>query len=327
MASPRLVVSALTKRSLSPRAASNFCNTSGRHSLSPRAPDKHLRVQNVGTNRALPFSIDTPNRKRIINNGLQDEEKSVLGTGSFGTVYKASYKGDQVAVKIIKRRKLSDAEVEAEKRASILRHPNIVRVLGIEQGSVWSMITMELCDTSLQNKLEKMRLTRNERIEMWRAIGSALNYCHMIGIIHADIKPKNILIASNGQPKLADFGSSIVIGEESKALLGSRGTPGYVAPEVVKGSFPSIKSDIYSLGVLAWQLLVRKAPYAGCHPHTILYLTGKGVRPFDNQPDKYIDDECHNEYKSLYKKLCSVNADNRPKLDIIIDQLNFLQNN
>lgn len=71
---------------------------------------------------------------------------------------------------------------------------------------------------SLQDKLDNVMLTRTERIEMWKAIASALEFCHNAGIVHADVKPKNILITSDGQPKLSDFGSSINIGTSIKPI-------------------------------------------------------------------------------------------------------------
>lgn len=93
-----------------------------------------------------------------------------------------------------------------------------------------------------------------------------------------------------------------------------------MAPEVIKGSTPSINSDIYSLGVLAWQLLARVAPFSGYHPHTILYLTGSGIRP-DN---KAIDDECCGRYTALYRELWSGDVTKRPTSSVIIDKLNNL---
>ncbi|KAK0157078.1 hypothetical protein PV327_011412 [Microctonus hyperodae] len=310
MASPRLTVSVVKQLNLSPRSLQNSRNV--RHSLSPRTPDKLLdlnkcKAKTIWKHRVLPFNIDTPNRVKIINNGLESEEKSILGYGGFGAVYKASYKGNQVAVKIIKQRKQDDLTVEAEKHASTLIHPNIVPIFMIERGKIWSLIIMELCDTSLEEKLQEIILNKVERIHILKAIACALQFCHNSGIIHADVKPKNILIASDGQPKLADFGSSILISEMDKITTSLYGTPGYVAPEVIKGRTPCIESDIYSLGILAWRLLSTEVPFRGYHPHTILYLTGRGERPIDND----INDGYHGYTKrnslffSVYRRLSS----------------------
>ncbi|XP_043287294.1 serine/threonine-protein kinase mos [Venturia canescens] len=325
MTSPRLAVK--TIKSLSPRPVGKLLNVG--NLSTPRTPEQNsctdkLKIEQPKVNarhRFSPFKVDTPNRAKILNDGLPDKEHSVLGSGYFGTVYRASYRGDQVAAKIVRRRECSDVAVNAEKHAAFLRHSNIVKVLAIEQGAVWSLITMELCGTSLQDYLEETVLPREERLATWKAISNALLFCHRAGIIHADVKPKNVLIGKDGQAKLADFGSSVII-SEPKISTSLHGTPGYVAPEVIRGQSPSQASDIYSLGVLAWQLLFRKIPFAGLHAHTVLYLTGKGVRP----SDIYKDDGFCGKYKSLYRKLWSEKAEDRPSLNVILERLEYLKN-
>ncbi|KAH0534899.1 dual specificity protein kinase shkC-like isoform X1 [Cotesia glomerata] len=324
MASPRLAVSTLSHRGISPKIVKNLlsprqCRSPQkieRDSLSPRNEnDVRIAIKN----RIVSFNIDTPNCKKIVNDDLSNEKKILLGCGSFGTVYKATYRGNQVAVKIMERKNLHDTQVEAEKHASLLQHSNIVKIIKVEQGSVCSLITMELCIMSLQDKLDKMKLPLIERIKIWSAVASGLDFCHNAGIVHADVKPKNILIAPDGQPKLSDFGSSIITHKPIERIS-FRGTPGYVAPEVIKGCNPTVKSDIYSLGIIAWQIISRKIPFATHHPHTTLYLTGKGVRPVDDD----VDDGCNGTYKNLYRKSWSQNQETRPNLDFIIFQLNNL---
>lgn len=90
-----------------------------------------------------------------------------------------------------------------------------------------------------------------------------------------------------------------------------------MAPEVVKGSTPTFASDVYSLGVLAWQMLSRKTPFANFHAHTILYLTGIGETP----PDNYLSDDCNGRYKELYRKMLAMQIDARPSLNHIISTL------
>lgn len=119
--------------------------------------------------------------------------------------------GEQVAAKMIQTEKYSNM-LNGERHASFLRHSNIVKVLMIEQGASLSLITMELCGTTLQNRLDEAILIKNERICILRSITCALQFCHNAGIVHADVKPKNILMSKNGQPKLTDFGSSVLIG-------------------------------------------------------------------------------------------------------------------
>lgn len=106
--------------------------------------------------------------------------------------------------------------LNCEKHATFLRHSNIVKVLMIEQGVSLSLITMELCGTTLQNYLDETAVTKNERISILKNIACALQFCHNAGIVHADVKPKNILMSADGQPKLTDFGSSVLMEEPNE---------------------------------------------------------------------------------------------------------------
>lgn len=118
-----------------------------------------------------------------------------------------------MAAKVIPRKQNDDEVINSERHATILRHANIVKILNIEQGSSLSLITMELCGTSLQDRLQESALSKEERVSIWRDIASALQFCHNFGVIHADVKATNILMATNGQAKLTDFGSSILVDE------------------------------------------------------------------------------------------------------------------
>ncbi|XP_035730747.1 serine/threonine-protein kinase mos-like [Vespa mandarinia] len=314
----------------SPRIISKFQSLSPvpnlRNSLTPRSFIKNNNYikSPENKNRLSPFNVNTPDRKEILLNGLPNKQRIVLGTGGFGTVYKALYKGNQVAAKILKKSKDSDNIINSEKHAYLLRHTNIVNILTIEEGAALSLITMELCGITLQDQLEKKALDRRERIRIWRDIACALQFCHNAGVVHADVKPKNILIGNCGQPKLTDFGSSVLINkvhaEQASNIMTS--TPGYAAPEVLCGIIPSPAADIYSLGVLAWQILSRKIPFEGFHVHTIIYLSVKGKRPYDED----LNDEFQGRYKSLYREMWSQKITARPITSKVIYMLDILMN-
>lgn len=105
-----------------------------------------------------------------------------------------------------------------EKEAAFLKHRNIVKVLKVDEGPVSTLITMELCGTSLQNILEENFITKKQRVMIWKFIAQALKYCHEMGVVHADVKPKNVLMTVNNQPKLADFGSAVFIDKPNESV-------------------------------------------------------------------------------------------------------------
>lgn len=122
-------------------------------------------------------------------------------------------KGNDVAAKVLCQ-KTSDEMLNAEKRAASLHHSNIVRILGCESGRTLTLVTMELCGPSLQDLIEERELKPKERVSFWSDIARALKYCHLFGIVHADVKPRNIFLSSEGKAKLGDFGNSVMINDE-----------------------------------------------------------------------------------------------------------------
>ncbi|XP_076649195.1 proto-oncogene serine/threonine-protein kinase mos [Halictus rubicundus] len=314
MASPQRLARKLC--SVSPRALKTV---ERRQFPSPKTPVKTCQRIVENSNRLSPFNLDTPNRRRILEDGLPRTHATVLGCGAFGTVYKASYKGDQVAAKVMQTGRCTDA-LNSEKHAIFLKHSNIVKVLMIEQGASLSLITMELCGTTLQDRLDKDRLTKNKRVSILKDVTCALQFCHNAGIVHADVKPKNILMSRDDQPKLTDFGSSVSIRDSNNESFEFHGTPGYTAPEVLNGCRPTPAADIYSLGIVAWQMLSRKVPFAGLHSHTTIYLSAKGNRPNDIR----IDDEFKGAYNHLYVKMWSQRVEDRPTTARVIEEIDAM---
>ncbi|XP_058801485.1 serine/threonine-protein kinase mos-like [Phymastichus coffea] len=319
MASPRVAAKVFNR--LSPQRVQNVFNT--RQTLYSKTPVKHnLTVESIIKiqEKSPVFNLDTPHRKKIINEGFLGNFRKILGNGTFGTVYKANYKGEPVAAKIIKHNYNGKNLFETEKQVAYLSHPNVVKVFKVEEGPILTLITMELCGDSLQIILDKNELSKKERIHFWKSIAKALKYCHEIGVVHADVKPKNILMGTDNQPKLADFGSAIFMNAPYNPS-NFHGTPGYAAPEVVSGNKPTPLSDIYSLGVTAWQMLTRKRPFTGLHVHTILYLTGKGKKPSDSK----LDDGFGGKYKEMYEQSWSKISKDRPSLNTIIKNLSQME--
>lgn len=199
---------------------------------------------------------------------------SFLGQGGMGSVYLAEHKhvkNQKVAIKMINADMVNDytkskLQEEAEHLAK-LNHTNIVHFIDYhidEAGNLY--LIMEYADgVSLDKYIETISgLIVEERIcPIFEPILDAVGFAHKHGIIHRDIKPNNIVITSEGTPKILDFGIATIIKDKSDSDSDNMimGTPSYMSPEQVKGEKLDGRSDVYSLGVLLHQMMTGNAPY------------------------------------------------------------------
>ena len=198
-----------------------------------------------------------------------------LGRGGMGVVYLALREGfqQQVALKIIKRGMDTTAIVrrfvqERDVLAS-LNHPNIARLLDGGTTDGLPFIAMEYVEGETITKYcDEHRLTIDQRLSLFRKVCSAVGYAHRNLVVHRDIKPSNILIAKEGEPKLLDFGIAKLLSPDSfdnpaeATMTGANLlTPEYASPEQIRGETVSTASDIYSLGVLLYELLCGHRPF------------------------------------------------------------------
>lgn len=210
----------------------------------------------------------------VIDNRYEILEK--VGTGGMATVYKAKCKvlDRFVAIKILKDSLKNDADVvkkfNTESRAAArLSHPNIVQVYDVSETGKLDYIVMEYVDgiTLKEYILEKGHLEAKEACNFAAQVGRALVCAHANGIIHRDIKPHNVLMASDGTVKVADFGiAQAATSETMVAGGGAMGSVHYLSPEQARGGFTNERSDIYSLGVVLYEMLTGKVPFDGANP-------------------------------------------------------------
>ena len=199
----------------------------------------------------------------------------VIGTGGMAVVYKARCHrlNRLVAIKILKDEHSRDDEFrrrfQAESQAvAMLSHPNIVAVYDVSRSGDTNYIVMELIDgiTMKQYMEKKGVLNWRETLHFSMQIAKALEHAHSRGIVHRDIKPHNIMILKNGSVKVADFGIARVSSAQNTLTREALGSVHYISPEQAKGSRVDNRSDIYSLGVVMYEMLTGRAPYDGESP-------------------------------------------------------------
>ena len=215
---------------------------------------------------------------RLLGNRYEIIEK--IGNGGMATVYKAKCHvlNRYVAIKILKDEFTTDEEfikrfeVEAQSAASIT-HPNIVSVYDVGVDGNLHYIVMELIKGQTLKEIvvqEKGPLPWKWSVNMAGQIASALEMAHRNNIIHRDIKPHNIIITEDGVAKVTDFGIAKAVSNSTITAFGSTiGSVHYFSPEHARGGFTDAKSDLYSLGVVMYEMLTGKVPFDADTPVSI----------------------------------------------------------
>jgi serine/threonine protein kinase/tetratricopeptide (TPR) repeat protein len=205
---------------------------------------------------------------------IDDLEHDLVGRGGMGTVYRATdtHTGDLVAIKaldpyaVAPDPKLPERFTREGEALRQLDHPNIVRmVASVEEEGRHYLVMEYVPGGSLRQVLERQgRLSAERTVEVALDLADALTRAHRLGILHRDLKPENVLLAADGTPRLADFGlAHLPTGSRLTQSGMLMGTVDYVSPEACEGEAPDERSDIWSFGVMLFEMLTGRIPFGG----------------------------------------------------------------
>ena len=231
---------------------------------------------------------------RLLDNRYEILE--VIGTGGMAVVYKARCHrlNRFVAVKILKDEYMEDEEFRRRFRSesqavAMLSHPNIVSVYDVSTSITAEYIVMELIDgITLKQYMEKKGILNwKETLHFAIQIGKALEHAHGRGIVHRDIKPHNVMVLKNGSVKVTDFGIARVMSQSNTLTKEALGSVHYISPEQAKGGRVDNRSDIYSLGVVMYEMMSGRPPYDGESPVAVAikHINGGAPMPSTLNPN------------------------------------------
>lgn len=220
----------------------------------------------------------------------------LIGSGGMANVYKAlCHRLNRYdAVKIMRDETAANEEFRRRFRAesqavAMLSHPNIVSVYDVSHSDDVEYIVMELIDgiTLKEYLRQKGALDPSEALDFAIQIAKALEHAHGKGIIHRDIKPQNIMLLKDGMIKVADFGIASLQNDIEESNGETVGSVHYIAPEQARGAAPDARSDIYSLGIVMYEMLTGKLPYVGNSDVevAVMHMNTQAVNPREIAPD------------------------------------------
>ncbi len=225
------------------------------------------------------------------------EIREIIGVGGMAVVYKAYDNIDDriVAVKILKDEFLANEEFRRRfknesKAIAVLSHPNIVKVYDVSYGDRLQYIVMEYVEgITLKEYIQQQGvINHREAVFFIMQVLRALQHAHDKGIVHRDVKPQNILLLENGAIKVTDFGIARFSASETRTMTDSTiGSVHYISPEQARGDLTDDKADIYSVGVMLYEMLTGKLPFESDNTVSvaIMQLQQDPVMPREINPE------------------------------------------
>jgi serine/threonine protein kinase len=202
-----------------------------------------------------------------------------IGSGGMGHVFRGvdQRTDTPVAIKTL-RSELSTPDIVTRfiREGEALRqlnHPNIVALLDAVQENDEYYLVMQLVEGGALDEIlrETPRLPVKQVLNIALDLADALTRAHRLNIVHRDIKPANVLLAKDGMPRLSDFGIARVMDSDITETGSVMGTAAYIAPEVLQGEAADARSDIWSLGIMLFEMLAGRHPFKGTNPSSLIY--------------------------------------------------------
>ncbi len=243
-----------------------------------------------------------------------DEE---LGQGGMGTVYRATDQllGRTVAIKLLKESGTAEQSQKIRLEAQILArlvHDKIVRLYDFGESAGNHFLVMEEVNgPSFSNRWRDLLLA--DRLRICGQVVEALDYAHIQGVIHRDVKPGNVLLTPSDEAKLSDFGLSVVTGDQSDQSGTIRGTPLYMSPEQAQGQSLDHRTDLYSVGVMLYECATGEVPFVG-HAMSVI---SQHINVAPRAP-RFKNPEISSTLETLILSLLEKNPTNRPALGNVV---------
>ena len=259
----------------------------------------------------------------------------LIGSGGMARVYKARCHrlNRLVAIKILRDELASDAEFrrrfhDESQAVAMLSHPNIVAVYDVSRSSEFEYIVMELIDgITLKQYMQKKgnKLNWREALHFITQITKALGHAHSRGIIHRDIKPHNIMVLRDGSVKVADFGiARVSSGGHSTLTQEALGSVHYISPEQARGSHIDARSDLYSAGVVLYEMITGRLPFEGDNAVSV------AIQHINSIPlsPRELDSTIPEALEAITMRAMSPNPDDRyPSADFMLADLEEFRKN
>uniref|UniRef100_A0A8C6Q2P6 Mitogen-activated protein kinase kinase kinase 12 n=1 Tax=Nothobranchius furzeri TaxID=105023 RepID=A0A8C6Q2P6_NOTFU len=236
-----------------------------------------------------------------------------VGSGAQGAVFLGRLHGDEVAVK--KVRDIKETEIKHLRK---LKHPNIITFKGVCTQAPCYCILMEYCAQGQLYEVLRVgrKITPSLLVDWSMGIAGGMNYLHLHKIIHRDLKSPNMLITHDDMVKISDFGTSKELSDKS-TKMSFAGTVAWMAPEVIRNEPVSEKVDIWSFGVVLWEMLTGEIPYKDVDSSAIIWGVG------NNSLQLPVPESCPDGFKVLLRQCWNCKPRNRPSFRQILLHLDI----